>query len=157
VGLYRQLAYQAIVDIQARGKVAIVCGGTGLYFRALRHGLVSMPPKNPALRTELNARSNEDLWKELATIDSESARTIDKNNKVHLLRSLEIFHLTGIPASTLRREHAFKCDEVPMRAMVIDRPDSALQDRIQKRCDSMLASGLLDEVDNLLKQGVSVT
>ena len=99
---YRRAAMRAIEDISSRGKLAIVVGGTGLYVKALTHGLAPLPESDPKLRAKLNAMSLDDLCSQLAELDPETARKIDMKNRRRVVRALEISLLTGKPVSTQR-------------------------------------------------------
>jgi len=92
---YRRTAMHAIEDISSRGKLAIVVGGSGLYIKALTHGLVPLPESDPKLRAKLNAMSLDDLRSQLAELDPETARKIDMNNRRRIVRALEICLLSG--------------------------------------------------------------
>jgi len=99
---YRRAAMRAIDEINSRGKLAIVVGGSGLYIKALTHGFAPVPESDPKLRAKLNAMSLDDLRSQLAELDPETARKIDMNNRRRLVRALEICLLSGRPASTQR-------------------------------------------------------
>src|SRR4029077_16850920 len=99
---YRRATIRAIEEINSRGKLAIVVGGSGLYIKALTHGLAPVPESDPKLRAKLNAMSLDDLRSQLAELDPETARKIDMNNRRRLVRALEICLLSGRPASTQR-------------------------------------------------------
>src|SRR5438874_8906506 len=95
---YRRAASHAIDEINSRGRLAIVVGGSGLYVKALTHGLASLPESDPRLREQLNAMSLDELRTQLAELDPEGARKIDTKNRRRLVRALEICLLTGKPA-----------------------------------------------------------
>src|SRR4029453_17320675 len=97
---YRRVATVAVDEISSRGKLAVVVGGTGLYIKALTHGLAPLPESDPKLREELNTMSLDDLRSQLSELDPEAARKIDMNNRRRLVRALEICLLSGRPAST---------------------------------------------------------
>ena len=99
---YRRAAMRVIDEINLRGKLAIVVGGSGLYIKALTHGFAPVPESDPKLRAKLNAMSLDDLRSQLAELDPETARKIDMNNRRRLVRALEICLLSGRPASTQR-------------------------------------------------------
>jgi tRNA dimethylallyltransferase len=101
---YRRAAMRAIEDINSRGKLAIVVGGSGLYIKALTHGLSPLPESDPKLRAKLNAMSLDDLRSQLVELDPEMAREIDVKNRRRVVRVLEICLLTGKPASAQRRQ-----------------------------------------------------
>src|SRR5881392_4037728 len=96
---YRCAATRTIDEINSRGRLAMVVGGSGLYNRALTHGLAPLPEADPRLREELNAMSLDELRTQLAELDPEAARNIDTKNRRRLVRSLEICLLTGKRAS----------------------------------------------------------
>lgn len=156
---YRLLAQAAIASIHQRGRVAIVCGGTGLYLRALRFGLMEMPATDPALRAALFAEEDATpgvLYARLQQLDRESAQQIEPRNHVQVVRALEITITTGQPASALRRAHGFRHALVPMRVVSLLWPNEILRERINARCEAMLTRmGWIDEVKSLLAQGVS--
>ena len=96
---YRRAATVAIDEINSRGVLAIVVGGTGLYIKALTHGLAPLPESDPKLREKLNAMSLDNLRAQLVELDPEAAKKIDIKNRRRLVRALEICLITGKPAS----------------------------------------------------------
>ena len=98
---FRRAALRAIEEINSRGKLAIVVGGSGLYVKALTHGLAPLPESDPKLREKLNAMSLDDLRSQLVELDPETARKIDLKNRRRVMRALEICLLTGKPASDM--------------------------------------------------------
>src|SRR5215475_13557255 len=86
---YRRAAMRAIEEVSSRGKLAIVVGGSGLYIKALTHGLAPLPESDPKLRAKLNAMSLDDLRSRLAELDPETSQKIDMNNRRRLVRALE--------------------------------------------------------------------
>ena len=101
---YRRLATSVIEETNSRGKLAIVVGGSGLYIKALTHGLAPLPTPDPKLRDKLNAMSLDDLRSQLRELDPETARKIDAKNRRRMVRALEICLLTGKPASAQREQ-----------------------------------------------------
>src|SRR6059058_1860494 len=99
---YRRAASRAVAEIHSRGKLAIVVGGSGLYIKALTHGLAPLPESDPKLREKLNAMSLDELRSRLIELDSEAAGKIDMKNRRRVVRALEICLLTGKPASAQR-------------------------------------------------------
>ena len=97
---YRRAGSRAIDEINSRCKLAIVVGGSGLYIRALTHGLAPLPQSDPRLREKLNAMSLDDLCSQLVEVDPETARKIDLKNRRRVIRALEICSLTRKPVST---------------------------------------------------------
>jgi tRNA dimethylallyltransferase len=92
---FRRSATCAIEEINSRGKLAIVVGGSGLYIKALTHGLAPLPKSDAKLREKLNAMGLDELRSRLAQVDPETARKIDLNNRRRLVRALEIWFLSG--------------------------------------------------------------
>ena len=100
---FRRTASCAIDEINSRGRLAIVVGGSGLYTKALTDGLSPLPESNPKLRAKLNAASLDDLRSQLVELDPETAEKIDLKNRRRVTRALEICLLTGKPASAQRQ------------------------------------------------------
>ncbi|MCC7248986.1 MAG: tRNA (adenosine(37)-N6)-dimethylallyltransferase MiaA [Lysobacter sp.] len=143
----------AVDDILARGRLPILAGGTGLYFRALLHGLSPMPPADPAVRARLEAEAGERGWHamhaELARIDPEAAARIHATDPQRIQRALEVYRISGRPISVWRRETANDAARFPCRVLKLAlAPDdrAVLHARIEARFDAMLDAGFLDEV-----------
>ena len=103
---FRAAAVEAIREIHARGKLAIVAGGSGLYIKALTHGLSPLPGVDPKLRAQLSELSLDELHARLHELDPEGARKIDLKNRRRVMRALEICLLSGKPASEQRAQWA---------------------------------------------------
>ncbi|HET7826837.1 MAG TPA: tRNA (adenosine(37)-N6)-dimethylallyltransferase MiaA [Anaeromyxobacter sp.] len=142
------LADGAIADVAARGKVPIVAGGTGLYLRALLHGVVAAPGRDPALRARLEDEAGRigrpALHARLAAIDPEAARTIRPNDLVRIVRALEIA-AAGRRPSELHASHAFRPDRYDAAIFALEPPRAELHARIDVRVAAMFAGGILDE------------
>jgi tRNA dimethylallyltransferase len=142
------LADDAIRGIVARGRRVIVAGGTGLYVRALLHGVVDAPGRDPALRARLEeeaqALGRPALHARLAAIDPEAAARIRPNDLVRIVRALEIT-AAGVKPSALFAAHAFAPERYPARLLALDPPRPELHARIDARVREMFARGLLDE------------
>lgn len=154
---YVDLAGAALGGITERSAAAILCGGTGLYLRALRYGLVPVPPADANLRASFEAQERAvpgSLYARLRRQDPESARTIEPNNLVQVIRALEIQETTGEPASVVRGRHGFREERVPMRVLALRWPNDVLLRRIVERTRRMIADGLLQEVATLLRRGI---
>src|SRR5437016_3380290 len=95
---YRRAALRAVDEINSRGKLALVVGGSGLYVKALTHGLLPLPESDPKLREKLNALSLDELRSLLTQLDPEAVGKIDVKNRRRVVRALEIYLLTGKPA-----------------------------------------------------------
>ncbi len=156
--VYSELAAQAIRDILARGKRPVMVVGTYLYYRALLYGLVEVPASDPATRAELEAceaREPGFLAREVARVDPESFREAGSGKNLHrLVRALEIFRLTGSPASVLRRAHGFPSARFRAQAVVLKPDRLQLAERIDRRVAEMFRRGWVDEVRGLLERGV---
>ena len=157
---YVRLAARAIEDCSARGKLPIVCGGTGLYLDALLRGGNSAPVNDTAeLRRELNARVEREgimpLYRELERIDPASAASIHPNNIKRVVRAMEIYLSCGMPKSELDRLSRQSEGVYDARVAGLFYSDrSVLYSRIEKRVDQMIDMGLLDETKALMDEGV---
>ena len=150
-----ELAGKVITDIHSRGKTALVVGGTGLYVRALRHGLFEGPPRNAKLRARLEAMTAPQLFEELQRVDPQTAKVIDRHNPRRLVRALEVFHQTGKPISELQNEWAKDGPENEMSPIVcLNRTREDLHARIERRIDEQIAVGWVGEVRQLLTHGL---
>lgn len=145
---WAELARAAIAGITARGRTAVIVGGTGLYLRALMGGLFEAPPPDPAIRArhrEEAARAGvEPLHARLATVDPETAARVLPRDLVRISRALEVYEQTGEPISVLRRR-AEPVGGLSAATLVLDPPLDELRSRIDRRFEEMLAAGLLDE------------
>ena len=145
---YQALADAAIVEVAGRGHLPVVVGGTGLYLRALLHGVVEAPGRDPALRARLDAEAAEHgrpaLHARLAAVDPAAAARIGENDLVRIVRALEIA-AGGRTASELHAAHAFAGDRHDASLFALDPPRPELHDRIDARVEEMFAGGLLDE------------
>jgi len=154
-----ELADAAIAEAWARGRPVIVCGGTGLYVRALLLGLFAGPPASPELRAELTAIARRDgtaaLYAELAAVDPIAAARIDRNDEKRMIRALEVYRLTGEPMSVHQAKHDHKLLPPRYEARLIGlAPErEALYRAIDQRVDSMIAAGLEAEVAELRARG----
>ncbi len=147
-------AARAVRDILARGRVPILAGGTGLYFRALLQGLSPMPQADPALRVRIAAEAASQGWAalhaQLAAVDPAASRRIHATDPQRIQRALEVYRLTGTPISEWQKLPGV--DRLPVRTLKLilaPRERSVLHERIQRRFDAMLAQGFLDEVRGL--------
>ncbi|HVR02329.1 MAG TPA: tRNA (adenosine(37)-N6)-dimethylallyltransferase MiaA [Polyangia bacterium] len=150
------LARAAINDVAARGRLPIVVGGTGLYFRALTTGFFAAPPPDPTIRArhrdEAAVLGVEALHARLAGVDAVAASAIGPRDLVRISRALEIYEQTGLPITSLRRAVASPADLEP-RALVLDPSLDELRRRIDERARCMFASGFEDEVRALRAAG----
>src|SRR5712675_543029 len=146
---YRRAAERAIEEINLRGKLAIVVGGSGLYIKALTHGLAPLPESDPQLREKLNAMSLDNLRSQLVELDSEAAKTIDIKNRRRLVRALEICLITGKPASEVVAgvgDSGRPGTSIPATGVFVFRDRGELYQRIDQRVETMFARGVIEEV-----------
>lgn len=147
------LADAAIAEVAGRERLPIVAGGTGLYLRALLHGVVDAPGRDPALRATLEAEAGvagrPALHARLAAIDPEAAARIRPNDLVRVVRALEIA-AGGRRPSELFAEHAFAPDRYRAELLALDVPRAELHARIDARVERMFAGGILEEASALL-------
>jgi tRNA dimethylallyltransferase len=150
-----RLAQKSVEEIQARGRVPIFCGGTGLYFKAFLSGLGEAPATNPELRAELEAVSFEALLRELRERDPAAYAQIDKQNPRRVIRAVEVIRLTGKKFSEQRAEWKAQC-AVPDKTnfYCFTRTPADLHARINARVDAMFARGLVEETRGLLQRGL---
>ena len=155
---FRADALSAMRRISARGRVPLLVGGTGLYFRALQQGLSDLPEADPATRAQLAAEAQQFGWSamhaRLASLDPAAAGRIGCNDAQRLQRALEVIALTGRPLSELQRGGAttrFPWRVLKLALLPADR--RVLHERIARRFDAMLAEGFLDEVRALRARG----
>ncbi len=147
-------AESACRDIVGRGCVPLFVGGTGLYLRSLLRGVFEGPAADWEFRRQLTeqARQHPPGWlhRELARVDAASANRLHANDERRLIRALEIFHLTGQPASQLQNQPPLSTSDRPKHVYWLSPPRDWLHDRINTRVDQMIANGWLDEVRRLI-------
>jgi tRNA dimethylallyltransferase len=155
---FAALARQGVEQIQRRGKIAILCGGTGLYFRAIFEGVGEAPPADAEIRRELEATPLEELLRELAACDPAAYETIDRKNRRRVMRAIEVFRQTGLPFSR-QKSHWWRSGRISagapaFRAFGLLRETKDLHERINRRVDSMFEQGLVEETKRLLDRGL---
>jgi tRNA dimethylallyltransferase len=157
--MFREDALAAMQAITARGHVPLLVGGTGLYFRALEHGLSVMPPADPELREHLRAEAERDGWPalhaRLAKLDPTAAARIRPHDAQRIQRALEAIEISGDTLTALHA-HAADAKRLPYRVLklALIPPDrAALRERIAARFDAMLEAGFLGEVERLRARG----
>jgi tRNA dimethylallyltransferase len=158
-GEFARRAREAIAEIQARGRVAIVVGGSGLYLRALFEGISPLPPSDPETRRALLERLETEglgaLREELARVDPETAARLTAGDTQRILRALEVALVSGKPLSTWLSEQPFGTQRIAGVRVGLTLPRSILYDRIAGRVAGMMEAGWEDEVAGLLRQGLS--
>jgi len=158
---YARDAAAAIRDIHARGRLPIVVGGTGLYYRALTRGLFPGPPADAALRARFervaNRRGNQWLHRLLQRRDPASAARIASADRKRMIRALEVLWLTGRPLTAHFAETVSPLPEFDKVAVGLRLPLDELEPRLARRVDEQFAAGLENEVRGLLARGVPRT
>ena len=156
---YARDASRVVDEVHARGRLPIVVGGTGFYFRALTRGLFPGPGKDTSLRERLGSaadrRGVEFLWRMVRRVDPASAERIQPRDRRRLIRALEVYFQTGKPLT------AHFADTVsPLSRDVIVTPvalrlgPEPLAGRLTRRVDAQFAAGIVAEVEGLLARGV---
>jgi tRNA dimethylallyltransferase len=153
---YRRAAEQAIEEINSRSKLAIVVGGSGLYVKALTHGLAPLPESDSKLRAKLNAMNLDDLRAQLVELDPETARKIDFKNRRRVVRALEICLITGKSVSAQSQQWTGDANNVgttqtglsaaPATGVFLFRDRQELYERINQRVETMFERGVIEEV-----------
>ncbi len=152
VARFQQEARAAVADIEARGKRALLVGGTGLYVQAVIDPL-TFPPEDRAVRDALLART-DDLYADLVRVDPEAAARIEPGNTRRIARALEVIEITGRPFSSFGAGlQTFGTTVFPVRIAGVWLPRDVLNVRIAARVDAMRAAGLVDEVRALRSRG----
>ncbi len=157
-GQFARDAEAKIEEIRTRGNVPLLCGGTGLYIRALFNPLHKLPESDKEVKEKLMKKLNkygvDYIYKKLLSIDPAWAKKITPKDKQRILRGLEVYELTGKPLSVLIKNQRKKSKYKPIYiGLNIAREE--LYKRINKRFDEMLKNGLVKEVKFLLKNGFS--
>jgi tRNA dimethylallyltransferase len=156
---WAKLADAAIADIRARGKRAIICGGTFLWIKALLFGLAPAPPADPTVRQRHHEEAvrcgHQALHRRLSGVDPTSAERLDPNDLVRVSRALEVIELSGVPLSQWQQQHGFRDPRYTYRLVGIARRRPELDRRISQRIIAMLEAGWVQEVSQLLAQGYS--
>jgi tRNA dimethylallyltransferase len=146
---FRRLGLRAIDEINSRGRLAIVVGGSGLYIKALTHGLAPLPESDPKLREKLNAMSLDNLRTQLVELDPEAAKKIDIKNRRRLVRALEICLITGKPASEVVAgvgDSSRPGSSIPATGVFVFRDRNELYERINQRVKAIFERGVIEEV-----------
>ena len=144
-----------IRSIHEKNTDVIVVGGSTLYIEGLLHGFADLPSKNPKIRRELEAELNkagsDELYRRLQSIDPVQAATLDPSKTQRLVRSLEIIAITGKTVTALKTTEKKCCASVRFIPVGLSLTRNKLYERINKRTDEMMSSGLLEEAERLYK------
>jgi tRNA dimethylallyltransferase len=155
---YARDAAAVVRDVHARGKLPILAGGTGFYFRALTRGLFPGPGRDAALRERLESMAGRRgvgfLHRMLQRVDPPSALRIQPRDLKRLVRALEVFFLTGRPLTTHFAETVSPLPDVEVIGVALRLPAAQISERVTRRVDEQFERGLLDEIRGLLARGV---
>jgi tRNA dimethylallyltransferase len=158
-GEFARRARAAIADIEARGRLPIVAGGSGLYLRALIEGISPVPPGDPATRRALRARLAAEglpaLHAELARRDPETAARLPPGDSQRILRALEVTLVSGVPLSAWIARQPFGAQRLSATRVGLTLPRGVLYDRIAARVLRMVERGWVGEVARLLGSGLT--
>ncbi len=156
---FQKEADRAIEDIHARGKLPMVVGGTGLYIKALLHGLFEDPGADTFKKWDEKLRHYRSLgdnaYESLAALDPEAAGRIHPKDEARARRALEVFLRTGRSITVLQERHRFQEERYEALTLGLTMDRQRLFDRIHRRIDRMVRAGLLEEVRSLLARGCS--
>jgi tRNA dimethylallyltransferase len=154
---WAERATEVVLDIRARGRVPIICGGTFLWVRALLYGLAAAPKGDEARRREhrdfVATHGPAALHARLALVDAASAARLHQNDVVRVSRALEVFELTGRPLSAFHDEHGFRTPRFPHRLVAVDWEREVYERRVEVRVRQMMAEGFVEEVEQLKAAG----
>ena len=158
VSQYKSKAEDAIEEVLKNKKIPIVCGGTGLYINSLIYGINFVQEEiDEEYRNKLNKiaeteKGLENLYEMAKKIDSEAMKKISKNDKKRIIRVLEIYYKTGKTKTEQDIESRSKELKYDYKVFAINIDRNLLYDRINKRVDTMIESGLIEEVKNIINK-----
>jgi tRNA dimethylallyltransferase len=158
---YYTKAREIIFSLHKRNIPIIVCGGSGLYAKALCDGVFEGSVNDEKLRKELNTRADNEgvdaLHRELLAVDEEAALKIAKQDKRRIIRALEVYHTTGETISQKQKQAKGICDELDIRIFGLRLKRETLYSRINVRTEEMFETQAIDEVKMLRKRHLSIT
>ena len=157
-GRFVEDAVRLVDEIQARGRIPLLVGGTMLYLRALWRGIAPMPTASPALRRSIDERASREGWPalhaELARVDPGAASRIHPNDPQRIQRALEVCYTAGRPISELQRETRSPLDDTPLQNWALVSANRVtLHERLERRFHEMMKLGFIDEVAALRARG----
>jgi len=155
-GIYTSKVKEKVTEIQKNGKTPIICGGAGLYFRALKTGIFQGSVSDLPIRNRLDQAYEDDpvaLLERLKFIDPEYAEIVHINNKKRLMRALEIYEITGrSPSEHFKAQKEKPTDSLNLYTILLNWNRQKIINRIERRTDEMLENGWIEEVESLLIQ-----
>jgi len=156
-GAYREMALKTVADIQSRGKLPVFVGGSGMYVKAVVHGIFQESVTDASVREKIKAELHKKgvaaLYNRLVDIDPELAVKTHINDIKRITRALEIYEITGKPPSKHYKDQKTE-PPFPNRIFVLTMARENLYQRINERVDQMIQDGLVDEVRRLLGSGL---
>lgn len=160
VAQFKELADAVLADIRAKGRRPLLVGGTGLYVKVLLEGYgLTSTPADPSIRARLDAEAAERgapiLHARLESVDPEAAARIHPNDRIRIVRALEVYERTGEPISAQQARDAEVRNRLPAIKFGLTAPRDMLFERIDRRVDAMISRGLVEEVTELLQRGIS--
>ncbi|MDR2459322.1 MAG: tRNA (adenosine(37)-N6)-dimethylallyltransferase MiaA [Deltaproteobacteria bacterium] len=154
---YLRLARPLIEELFSLGKKPIVVGGTGFYLRSLTKGLFDGPGSNKVYRQHLHDLESEgqNLYELLAKTDPLAAKNLNPNDRVRIVRALEVFNAAKTSIVTIQEQHGLREKPFETLALIVDIEKSELDGRIRQRVRKMFSEGLIEETLGLLAKGYS--
>jgi tRNA dimethylallyltransferase len=154
---YAEMAREKIIELDRQGITPIVVGGTGLYIKALLHGLFDDRVSDPQIRRRLKSEAGDhgirSLYDRLSSLDPDTAERLHPNDSYRILRALEVIEATGQAISRHHLKHGFFDRPFESLKIGLNLDRAILYERINRRVDVMISAGFLDEVKSLLARG----
>jgi len=158
---YCSRARERIANLVDKGTPVVVCGGTGLYIKAILDGIFEGAGRDCDLRRDLEEKAQklgkQYLFEELRRIDPDTANKISPNDLKRIIRALEVYHKDGIPISQRKKEASGLYGKLPLRIFGLRMNRELLYKKINQRVDDMFKQGAVEEVHRLIKLKLSLT
>ncbi|MCK4835907.1 MAG: tRNA (adenosine(37)-N6)-dimethylallyltransferase MiaA [Candidatus Aminicenantes bacterium] len=153
---FSEMSFEIAIQIKKRGHIPIVCGGTALYLKIMISGVFPELKKKRIPRTHLNnlgeSRGGEFLWKQLNEVDPEYAKKISVNDRLRLVRALDIYYNQGLPPSEIFKKTVSLFKQFQFIRVGLNMERDKLYEKINHRVDHMMGSGFIEEVKKLRKK-----
>jgi len=157
VGMFCRQAEKEIIQAQQDNKIALLVGGSMMYFHALEFGLSLLPESSKEIREKVSEKAIQDGWdtlhKELKTVDPDLASRIQPSDKQRIARALEVFYTTGIPLSYYQKNNKKEVSFSFHKLAILPKDRKILHNKIKKRFEQILEKGFLSEVEKLFSRG----